>query len=100
MFSRDWAINILKNNPNQKITHRLFDSDEYVYGKNGKVYDENGYLFEDWVSEGIGKHDGMRMRVGGSWEDGWDIRLKLRFLMEGANCDKRDDAVIVKCVFY
>ena len=75
MFSRDWAIDVLKNKPKQKITHRLFDSNEYIYGKNGKVYDENGYLFEDWVSEGIGKHDGVRMRVGDSWEDGWNMQV-------------------------
>ena len=73
MFSREWAIDMLENKPNQKITHRLFGSNEYIYGKNGKVYDENGYLFEDWTSEGVGKHDGMRMRVGDSWEDGWNI---------------------------
>lgn len=73
MFSREQAISRLKNNPNEKITHRLFGPDEYLYGRNGKVYDENEYLFEDWTSEGSGKHDGMRMRVGGNWENGWDL---------------------------
>lgn len=43
---------------------------EYLFGRNGKVYDENGLLFEDWTSEGSGKRDGMRMRVGDDWEDG------------------------------
>ena len=46
---------------------------EYLFGRNGKVYDENGLLFEDWTSEGSGKRDGMRMRVGDDWEDGWDL---------------------------
>lgn len=73
MFSREWAIDGLENKLNQKITHRLFGSNEYIYGKNGKVYDENNYLFEDWTSEGVGKHDGVRMRVDGPWEAGWSI---------------------------
>ena len=42
MFSRDWAITILNHHPNVKITHRLFSTDEYIYGRNGKVYDEFG----------------------------------------------------------
>lgn len=73
MYSREWAIDMLKNHPGEKITHMLFASDEYIYGRNEKVYDEMEYLFEDWNSEGIGKHDGMRSRIGGPWEDGWSI---------------------------
>lgn len=73
MFSRDWAITILNHHPNVKITHRLFSTDEYIYGRNGKVYDENDYLFEDWISEGLGRHDGMRMRVDELWNDGWNF---------------------------
>ena len=68
---RTQIINFMKENPNVKITHRLFDSDEYLYQENdGKVYDEKGYLFEDWYSD---DRNGMRMRTGGSWEDGWDV---------------------------
>ena len=70
--SRAWALDILKNQPNVKITHRYFSSDEYIYGKeDGNVYDENGYLFEDWESD---RFSGMRMRFGGVWEDGWDYK--------------------------
>lgn len=76
MLSREAAIDVLKNKPNQKITHRFWDFDEYIYGKNGKVYDEQGCLFEDWVSEGIGRHDGIRARVGGVWEDGWSLYME------------------------
>lgn len=68
--SRAWALDVLKNQPNVKITHELFDSDEYIYGAKGCVYDECGYLFEDWHSS---YRNGMRMRVGGSWEDGWSL---------------------------
>ena len=35
--------------PGMKISHALFDSSEYLYScEDGNVYDENGYLFEDW----------------------------------------------------
>lgn len=73
MLSREAAIDVLENKPNQKITHKFFDSNEYIYSKDGVVYDEQGYLFEDWVSDGTGKHDGIRARVGGAWEDGWSL---------------------------
>ena len=36
------------------------------------IYDENDYLFEDWYSDGS---IGMRMRTGGSWEDGWSVKF-------------------------
>ena len=75
-FSREWAINILKGDPNTKITHSLFDSNEYIYGKDGLVFDENGLLFEDWTSDGPNKHNGIRMRIGGPWEYGWSFYNK------------------------
>ena len=31
---------------------------------------ENDYLFEDWTSK---FHNGMRIRVGGSWENNWYV---------------------------
>ena len=67
-------INTLKSNPGVKITHILFDKSEYIYmGNDGNVYDENGYLFEDWTS--IGRCDGIRCRTGGYWENGWSIKI-------------------------
>lgn len=70
MHSRDWAIEILRKCPGAKITHKSFDNNEYIYTEsNGLVYDENHYLFEDWY----GDHNGMRLRVGDSWEKGWMI---------------------------
>lgn len=35
MVSREAAIDVLENKPNQKITHRFFGSDEYIYSKDG-----------------------------------------------------------------
>lgn len=76
-MDRSSMIELIKENPNVKITHWLFSDDEYIYQKdNGKIYDENGYLFEDWYSEGAGQHNGIRMRKGGSWETGWEIKEK------------------------
>ena len=74
-FSRTLAVQILQENPFIKITHHLFSPDEYLFcDAKGKVRDENNYLFEDWVSTGINRHDGVRQRLGGSWETGWTIK--------------------------
>lgn len=71
-MSRDEIIKVLQTQPHVKITHVLFDADEYLYSKEDEnVYDENGYLFESW--EGYA-HNGMRMRQGGNWETGWSIK--------------------------
>lgn len=76
-MDRNMMIKLMEENPGAKITHELFGTGEFIYQKdNGYVYDENGYLFEDWYSSGFGRHDGIRMRKGGNWEDGWEIAEK------------------------
>lgn len=56
-----------------KFTHRSFSSDEYLVNKkDGYIYDENGYLFETF-DESDNFHNGLRIRTGSSWEDGWTI---------------------------
>ena len=41
-------IEFILSHPFVAISHTLFDDCEYIYlGKDGRVYDENGYLFED-----------------------------------------------------
>lgn len=76
-MTRTEMIEFIKANPHVEITHFLFDEDEYIYSDNdGVVWDERGYLFEDWSSPtnswiGIG---GIRIRTGGQWEDGWHIK--------------------------
>ena len=73
-MTRSNMIVFMRENPNVKITHWLFSSSEYIYQKeNGNVYDENGYLFEDWCSEGAMVHNGVRSRVGGEWDNGWTV---------------------------
>lgn len=67
--SKQQMINFIMTHPHVKVKHMNFDSSEYIYSKpNGNVYDEIGYLFEDWESEGPGQHNGIRMR---DWETGW-----------------------------
>lgn len=74
-MTRECMKNILLNNPYLHISHRYFSENEYIYSKtNGKVYDENGYLFEDWHSDSVTGHIGIRMRYGGYWDDGWYIK--------------------------
>lgn len=71
-MTRNQMINYILDNQYVPITHILFSEDEFIYAaRDGKVYDENGYLFEDWYSDGIARHDGIRERSGGSWEMGW-----------------------------
>lgn len=70
-MTRDEIIKILRSQPNVKVSHTLFEDDEYLYMKGGQVYDENGYLFEDWYSP---THNGIRMRAGAAWDTGWYIK--------------------------
>lgn len=73
-MTREAMIAFMEVNPNVKITHTLFDSEEYIYQKeDGNVYDENGNLFDNWDSDD--RHNGVRMRIGGSWEDGWSVKF-------------------------
>ena len=64
------AIKYMRDNNYVKITHCLFASHEYIYMKSdGNIYTEEGYLFEDFHS--FYRFDGMRMRTGTRWEEGW-----------------------------
>ncbi len=73
-MSRSDVIVFMQENPNVKIKHILFSDGEYIYQKeDGKIYDENGYLFEDWYSDGVGQHNGLRLRNSGEWSTGWTV---------------------------
>ena len=73
-MSRDEMIDFIKSNPNIKITHDSFTSEEYIYSdESGKVYTEDGKLFEDWNSNEYQWHNGIRARAGESWESGWSL---------------------------
>ena len=73
-LTRAEMIELIKRHPHVLFAHRFFSQGEYIYSdETGVVYDENGYLFEDWHSEGPGCHDGIRRRTGGPWERGWQI---------------------------
>lgn len=71
-MTRLQMIKFIHENPNVRITHFLFSENEFIYSvESGEVYDENGYLFEDWNWDC--NRDGIRMRQGGYWEDGWSL---------------------------
>lgn len=69
-MTRDEAISFMKENPGAKVTHATFAEYEYLYAdESGFIYDENDYLFEDWLAGSY--RSGLRARVGSSWEAGW-----------------------------
>lgn len=69
VMSRDLMIILIKKYPYIPFTHSYFDEDEFIYSKkDGNVYEEHGYLFEDWDSE---EFNGIRYRSEGEWEVGW-----------------------------
>lgn len=78
-MERSEAIAVLLTKPGTKLTHSNFSPDEYIYSDgSGNVYDEANLLFEDWENNGYSPnvtvgHDGLRSRIGGSWEKGWSI---------------------------
>ena len=76
-MTRNEMIEFIKENPYVHITHRLFDDSEYIYSADdGNVYDEHGYLFENWdsVTDMWSGVNGIRMRIGGIWENDWHIK--------------------------
>lgn len=71
-ISRIEMMVILTSKPGAKISHKSFSDEEYIYlGNDGNVYDENGYLFDDWNSH---TQCGLRMRAGNCWETGWYVK--------------------------
>ena len=50
-----------------KMTHRLFSGYEYIYMKDGEIYDENDYKMTG------GDVDFWTDRKGLEWEEGWSI---------------------------
>ena len=67
-MTRAEMIAYIRSNPWVKISHHSFASDEYIFSKDdGRVYDENGRLFEDWNQ----LHDGIRRRIGTFFQTGW-----------------------------
>lgn len=76
MTRQEMIVFIIKN-PNVHISHPLFADYEFIYsGSDGLVYDENGYVFEDWSSitdVWLGRN-GIRLRTGSKWETGWFIK--------------------------
>lgn len=62
-------IEFMRNNEGARVTHWLFAPEEYLYMKNGVIYTEEDYLFDDFYSEN--RADGMRIRDTDVWQSGW-----------------------------
>ena len=76
-MTRTEMIEFIKENHHVCITHPLFSYGEYIYSDtDGIVYDECGYIFENWdsVTNMWSGYNGIRMRTGGNWENGWYIK--------------------------
>lgn len=69
-------IDFMRENEGIKVTHFLFTPEEYLYMKNGVVYSEEGYIFEDFYSEH--RCDGLRIRSGNMWQNGWKLWRELQ----------------------
>ena len=70
-MERTEMLKLMNENHYVKIRHMYFGDEEYIFMKDdGNVYDENGYLFENWFDD---HHNGIRMRNGDAWESGWSI---------------------------
>lgn len=84
-MTRNEMIDFIKHNPRVHISHPLFAEDEYIYSDADRiVYDECGYIFENWdsVTDMWSGINGIRMRAGGMWEDGWYIKLQGGFISD------------------
>lgn len=69
-MTKDQAIHYMLHTPYCKVTHRLFAPGEYLYSKgDGIIYDEAGYVFEDFASS----RDGMRIRSDSFWNADWSV---------------------------
>ena len=99
-MTRTEMIGFIRENPYIKVTHILFLRDEYIYSKrDGCVYEEHGYLFEDFISE---RSNGLRMRSGGAWENGWLLyeEEKKREMDYRDECTHNDLAQIIKAEYF
>lgn len=70
-MNKQAAINLMKRSPLVKITHQYFSSEEYIYMKDGDIYDESGYRMT-----GIGPDSSINFwtdRTGPEWDEGWSI---------------------------
>lgn len=76
-MSYEEMIAFIHAHPYVAISHTLFDDCEYIYlSKDGRVYDENGYLFEDWEWHPFARN-GLRIRDDGIWKSGWYIKTNV-----------------------
>lgn len=64
------AITLMKNG--NRVKHYLFADDEFIYMKDGHLYDENNYLMEHTLPNGV-FIDFWTDRQDDLWNDGWIV---------------------------
>lgn len=67
-MTKQEAISLMQSG--HKVKHYLFSDDEYIHMKNGKIYDEKGYLMESDDARG-NFIDFWTDRNDEIWKDGW-----------------------------
>lgn len=65
-MTKDEVVELLKEG--KKITHRYFTPEEYVYQKDGKIFDEKDYCHTQFWQ--IRRHE--------SWNTGWGIYNEIK----------------------
>ena len=77
-MNKQAAINLMNRSPQIKMTHVNFSPDEYIYMKDGDIYDENNYKMkhygpdQEWITF-------WTDRTGPEWNEGWSIYKELPF---------------------
>lgn len=63
-MKRNVIFQFLQARLNMHISHILFSDGEYIFSKkDGNMYDEEeGNLFENWIFEGVRKHNEIHLR--------------------------------------
>lgn len=70
-------IEYIRSHPLVAISHVLFSDNEYIFqNTDGNVYDENGYLFENW-DFCSNQWNGLRCRDFGPWQSGWFVKAEV-----------------------
>lgn len=59
----------------KKITHMYFDDDEFLYIKDGTIYTEDNYKFDN-RDDG---YDGWKSRDSEAFQTGWNIFIRYTF---------------------
>ena len=73
-------VRFSQEHPYVKFYHPMFSDDEFLYATpDGKIWTEEGYLFEDW--DLLSHNNGMRLRS--DWNDWFTHGYKIERKKDG-----------------